>query len=238
MDMEGWRFVMDVGIATVVAVLLGTVLSFIFNAWVDSKGWKKVKEKIGDTSRGSLNIQHEDIKDSIVERTSSIYDKVSNIDKEICASKKDYENLNLDQKEVRNNVNKLVLDWERAISENKELKSDLKLIREENQNNIEKCHIFELNNKHTTQENNNLKEENRTLKLELGNFKTGFNNANQKIETLEKENDNLERANIRLENENRKLSSTLDLAKERLGINTSENSLGKSEHEQEYENER
>lgn len=220
--MEGWRFIVDVGIATVVAVLLGAVLSFLFNIWVDSKGWKKVNEKIGDTSRGSLNIQHEDIKDTIkfktnsiekaiTEKTSSICTKVDNIDKITARNEFLYQNLNDDQKKVRDNVNKLVLDWEKTISENKELKSD-------NKNLMEQLNRITLENKNLVEVYREIKENNTTVKSELNSFKISLKDANVKIDNLKLENKYLKEENAEIKNDNKKLSEHLKLAKQMLDI--------------------
>ncbi len=124
--------------------LLGLVGTTFYSIVQDSKGWKKVQSKIGENRRSSLEEQHEDIKDAIkvrtegiekaiVDKTSNIYSKVDNIDKIMNRNEARYENLNLDQKEVRNNVNKLVNSWEALIKENQELKELVLKLEYENQ---------------------------------------------------------------------------------------------------------
>lgn len=198
--MEGWKFVMDVAIATLIAVFLSAVLSFIFNTWVDNRGWKKVEEKIGDTSKGALNVQHEDIKDTvkaktdsiekvIIDKTSSIYTKVDKINDITIKNETLYETLNIDQKEVKNNVNKLILDWEKTVSENKELK---------------------LINKKILEEMDLLKESRLEAKIENKDIREKLDKLNSVNRIISEEKQELKNKNIKLEEENNNLYSKIN----------------------------
>lgn len=216
MDMEGWRFVMDVGIATIAACLLGAILTFIFNTWVDNKGWKKVQEKIGDTSKGSLNMQHEDIKNAIIEKTSNIYTKVDKINDITVKNEALYQNLNLDQKEVRNNINKLVFDWEKTISENKELRLQIETIKSEKQE-------LKLENQRNIDRINNLASNIEKLMTENVDLKTERNNIKEQLSKVTLNYDKILVDNEELRKENKQLTKNVSLAKQMLGLRKDKN---------------
>ena len=54
-----------------------------------------------------------------------LYSKVDGIAQVLNKNEGRYENLSLDQREVRNNVNKLVHSWENLIDDNRRLKVSL-----------------------------------------------------------------------------------------------------------------
>lgn len=133
-----WREIIMDSIVVAIIGLAGAVLSA---AVVDSKGYKKIAGKIGNQKSDTLEGQHERIeglimtradviKETVKERTSNIekaqdniLTKVYNIDQEMALAKDRYLTLNLDQREIKDSVGKLVNEWEHAIAENKELKS-------------------------------------------------------------------------------------------------------------------
>lgn len=134
-----WEEVLMGGI---IGAIVATIAVFLSNVWVDIKGWKKVKNLIGNLNGTTLGRQHEDIRvdikqseynisKTITERSTNIYSKVDNIDKEIYANKERYENLKLDQREIKNNLDKLILEWQDLIKENRELKKEVEYLREQ-----------------------------------------------------------------------------------------------------------
>lgn len=124
-------------ITIAVITLIGTV---VFQIIADLKGYKKIAAKMGNHKSDTLEGQHERIeglimtradviKETVKDRTSNIekaqdniLTKVYNIDQEMALAKDRYLTLNLDQREIKDSVGKLVNEWEHAIAENKELK--------------------------------------------------------------------------------------------------------------------
>ena len=134
----------EVLIASLVTGFFGVIAVLITNVFVDKRGYDKIDRKIGNIDNETLAKQHENIRKDISHNTQSfkelqskefyrIYSKVDNIDKIMNRNEARYENLNLDQKEVRNNVNKLVNSWEALIKENQELKELVLKLEYENQ---------------------------------------------------------------------------------------------------------
>lgn len=131
---------------SIVAALIGAIAALLLNVWTDFKGWKKVERLIGNLHDSTLGRQHEDIGKNIdratgdiKERTNSISNEVdkvgswvSRINEMLAKNEVRYENLNLDQKEVRNNVVKLVSSWEELVKENRELKQVVRELKIEN----------------------------------------------------------------------------------------------------------
>ena len=122
---------------TLALAVVGGFIKIIWSSINDRKIFNQLKDKIGNTEGSSLSKQHERIKETIVERANGIekmqnnefariFNKVDSIDKEVVANKERYASLNLDQRDIRDNVNKLVNEWEHAIIENKELKNRIK----------------------------------------------------------------------------------------------------------------
>ena len=75
--------------------------------------------------------------------TKDLYSKVDGIAQVLNKNEGRYENLSLDQREVRNNVNKLVHSWENLIDDNKKLKESV--FELENENEVLKHRIREQN---------------------------------------------------------------------------------------------
>lgn len=169
MNWEGsW---MDIGLATIIGVLIA-------NIFTDFAGWKKVKNKIGENKSDTLEGQHDNIEKTVISKTESIerfqnnefsriYAKVDSIDKEIYANKEKYQNLNLDQKEIKNNLDKLLFEWQNLVTENKELKKETEILREQNNE------LFQQNIK---EHENNLK---LAEKLEIANQILGINDKSK-----------------------------------------------------------
>ena len=136
MDIDWGKFFMDIGVATIIAAIGISILA-------DFRGWKKVKEKLGIGKTSSLEEQHDNIKDVIggkvdnIEKLQNsefnrIYAKVASIDNIMNKNEVRYENLNLDQRDIKDNLHKLVYDWEKANSENKELKGRITELEKRN----------------------------------------------------------------------------------------------------------
>lgn len=124
---------------TLALAVIGGFVKIIWSSINDRKLFDQLKDKIGNTEGSSLSKQHEAIKDKIAEKASNIeksqdriFNKVDSIDKEMVVSRERYASLNLDQRDIRDNVNKLVNEWEYAIAENKELKNRIKELETKN----------------------------------------------------------------------------------------------------------
>ena len=209
--MDWGEFIMDVGIATVIAVLLGSVLSFAFNTWSDNRGWKKVESKIGNTDEGSLYIQHQNIEKVILEKTLNIYNKVDKTNEIVIRNEERYGNLDANQKEIRNNVSKLVFDWEKAISENKELKSHIESIRLEKQE-------LKMDNQRIMEKLNNLISNNEKIIAENIELKVENKNIREQLNKINLDNDKSLSDNKNLIDENKKLTKKLLIAEQLLDI--------------------
>ncbi|TAH61135.1 MAG: hypothetical protein EWM50_06185, partial [Gottschalkiaceae bacterium] len=131
--MDWGKIIMD----GIVIAIIGLIAAIMTQVVADFKGYRKIADKIGNHKSDTLEGQHESLGKTIIERTNSIekiqnsefnriFNKVDNIDKEMAtnkeANKERYNNLNFDQKKVKDNVDRLVYDWERTIAENRELK--------------------------------------------------------------------------------------------------------------------
>ena len=155
MDVDWGKILMDpvvqgaiIGAAGAVALAALAGFFKIVLSFRDKKLFDEIKTKIGNHKSDTLEGQHDDIKNIIVDKTNNlkeintnefnrIYVKVDSIDKEIAVSKEKHNNLNLDQKSVKNNVEKLVYDWERLITENIELKGRITELEKKNNELIE-----------------------------------------------------------------------------------------------------
>ncbi|SHH59862.1 hypothetical protein [Sporanaerobacter acetigenes] len=139
-----WRgFWMEVIVASLITGVFGVLVVLITNMFVDKRGYDKIDRKIGYINNETLTKQHENISNDISYNTKKleksqdkefnrIYTKVDNIDKEIYSNKEKYQNLNLDQREIRNNLDKLLFQWQNLITENKELKKEVEVLKEQN----------------------------------------------------------------------------------------------------------
>lgn len=134
-----------------VGSLIGVVGTLGFSIWSDKKAYNRISDKVGELNNTTLSGQHneisgllkdvkEDVKDTIIDRarltdrsTKELYLKVHEIAKIMDKNEGRYENLNLDQREVRNNVNKLVINWETLIKDNSELKGLVMDLKKENE---------------------------------------------------------------------------------------------------------
>jgi regulator of replication initiation timing len=216
--MDWRRVIIEWGWLGMAIPLFGLVGTTFYSITQDKKGWKNVQSKIGENRRSSLEEQHEDIKDAIkvrtegiekaiVDKTSNIYTKVDKINDITVRNEVLYQNLDVEQKEIRNNVNKLILDWEKTISENKELKSQIDYLKYEKHElmvNRDKAKEKLDKLEKTINENTILKDDNTILKSE--------------IESLKDQNSCLIYQNKELQITNKNLSKNLDIAKQALGI--------------------
>lgn len=193
--MDWGKLIMDTVIASLITGIFAVVAVLVTNGYTNKKGYEKLDSKIGDLGDNTLNRQHEEINNSIraktenmekaiMEKTSNIYTKVDSIDKITVKNEALYENLNQNQKEVRNNVNKLVLDWERTISENKELKAINKKL-------LEEVSSFKENRFETKIETKDIKEKLDKLISINGEITKENQELKSKITKLEEENNNL-----------------------------------------------
>lgn len=152
-----WRdIIIETIVASIVTGVFGIIVVIITNIFVNKRAFDKVDGKIGDLTNTTLSGQHSDIEKAIIEKisngtinvlnsNSNINTKVEKINDIMVKNEGRYENLNLDQREVRNNINNLLYNLESTVSENKDLKAEIKVL---------KGQIKEL-----TQENKQLKRE-------------------------------------------------------------------------------
>lgn len=152
-----WRdIILETIVASIVTGVFGIIVVIITNIFVNKRAFDKVDGKIGDLTNTTLSGQHSDIEKAIIEKisngtinvlnsNSNINTKVEKINNIMVKNEGRYENLNLDQREVRNNINNLLYNLESTVSENKDLKAEIKVL---------KGQIKEL-----TQENKQLKRE-------------------------------------------------------------------------------
>lgn len=155
MDLRG--IVMETIIASVITGIFGIIVVLITNASINKKGYDKIDSKIGELGDDTLSRQHRDIKEnirlvetnikeSIIDKTSSVYSKVDNINEMMIKNEGRYENLNLDQREIRNNIDKLLFEWQSLLTENNKLRMENNRLRDKIhslQNQIEKEDEFE-----------------------------------------------------------------------------------------------
>lgn len=159
---------------TLALAVVGGFIKIIWGSISDRKFFNEIKDKIGNTEGFPLSRQHEDIKETIEgrtdviketikERTSniekaqdSILIKVYNIDQEMAANKERYGTLNLDQREIRNSVNKLVIEWEHAIAENKELRSRIMELEKQIEKMGKQYDELEIKNKELEKQNKDM----------------------------------------------------------------------------------
>lgn len=115
----------------------GSIMSVVgvigVSVWSDKKGYRKIRDKIGNTNDYSLSAQHKQIEKVIAgsektlnEKSSLIFSKVDNIDKEITQNKVLHQNLNTDQKDIKGTLDRLLFDWQTVSSENKVLKDRIR----------------------------------------------------------------------------------------------------------------
>lgn len=133
MDWE--RFLME----SITVALISVAAALILNVWTDFKGWKKIEKLIGNLNGTTLGRQHEDIEKTVIKEAGAIKigsgkieNMVSNITSILSKQEGRYESLNLDQKQVRDNVLKLVNNWEELVKENHKLKQAVRELKKEN----------------------------------------------------------------------------------------------------------
>ena len=144
MDIDWGKILMDpivqgaiiTASGAIVIAVIGGFIKIICSDINEKKYFEFMKVKLGARKTSSLEEQHDDIKDIIVDKTNNlkvlntnefnrIYTKVDSIDKEIGINKERTASLNLDQRIIRSNVEKLVYDWEKVNSDNQFLKGQL-----------------------------------------------------------------------------------------------------------------
>ena len=134
--MDWGEYLMDIGVATIIAAIGISLLA-------DFKGWRKVQEKIGKNKTSSLEEQHENLEKTVINKTENmkelqnvefnkIYTIVDKTNDIIVKNENEYQNLNVNQKEIKNNIDKLLREWQTLVTENKELKKELDIIKEQN----------------------------------------------------------------------------------------------------------
>jgi uncharacterized protein (DUF3084 family) len=206
----------DIGIATIIAALIANLLNDFF-------GWKKVKNRIGNNKSSSLEEQHEDIKDTIVERTSNIYAKVEKINDITVKNEFLYGNLNSNQKEIKENINNFIRDWEKTISENKELKAQVEIFKSEklelkidNEKIKESLNKVILNNEKLMEGNTNFKAENKTIGEQLNKIASENGKIISENTNLREENKEIKLENKTIRAELNKLQLSMDKANSKI----------------------
>ena len=147
--------------------IIGVIGAVLVGVWSDKKGYKSIDAKIGNLNNTTLAGQHNElstlinsvnsnVKETITDKAKytdmisrELISKVDSINRTMDKNEVRYENLNLDQKEVRNNVNKLVNSWEELIKENRDLKISIEKLKHENEilkSSIQKTHDKQLDN--------------------------------------------------------------------------------------------
>ncbi|MFA5576310.1 MAG: hypothetical protein WCZ27_09730 [Tissierellaceae bacterium] len=220
---------MEIAFASLITGVFGVVAVLISNGFTDRRGYRSIDRKIGNLNDTTLGKQHENIESVLKERTkdldkvikektSGIYAKVEKINDITIKNENLYKNLNQDQKEVRNSVNNLVRDWEKAILENKELKLENKELLSENRELASKIHALDIEKEKMKLENTYTKENLNNIILE--NQRIGIENKDLKaqLKDIITENKNtIEGLNLKisqLEDDYKTLSKELDLANE------------------------
>jgi len=223
------RYFMEIAFASLITGVFGVVAVLISNGFTDRRGYRSIDRKIGNLNDTTLGKQHENIESVLKERTkdldkvikektSGIYAKVEKINDITIKNENLYKNLNQDQKEVRNSVNNLVRDWEKAILENKELKLENKELLSENRELASKIHALDIEKEKMKLENTYTKENLNNIILE--NQRIGIENKDLKaqLKDIITENKNtIEGLNLKisqLEDDYKTLSKELDLANE------------------------
>ena len=212
--MDWGKIIMDTVIASFITGIFAVVAVLVTNGYSKKKGYNKIDSKIGDLYNTTLSRQHEDIErsiidktstieKSIIEKTSNIYAKVEKINDITVRNEALYQNLGSNQKEIKTSMGNFILDWEKTISENKEVK----LLNEKLANKVDKL-INEVNllkeskfemkvenkiNKDKldsiTSTNKELLESNIELKNLANKLKEENNNLYSRINELELEDD-------------------------------------------------
>lgn len=141
--MDWGSIIMDTIIASIITGALGIMAVLITNTYANKRGYDKIDSKIGEIRNTTLSGQHENIqknielssssiKNSIQNKLGEVDGKVNGIGQILVRNEERYLNLNVDQKEIRNNVSKLLYSWEMMIKENQELKHSIDRLTQEN----------------------------------------------------------------------------------------------------------
>ncbi len=212
-----WRkFVVEWGWVAIAVPLLALIGTTIVNIAQDNKGWKNIKNKIGEKRGHTLEEQHEDIKDAITEKTSTIYTKVEKISDITIRNESLYKNLDLNQQKVKDNVNKLVFDWEKTVTENKELNKELQKIKEQNNILIRQNNEMRIENKELKKEIGTVKEQNNNLIWQNNEIRIENKELQREIGAIKEQNNTLIRQSNEIKAENKKLSKQVELARRTL----------------------
>lgn len=126
-----WGYIMDIAIATIVGTLIAVAGSILVNCIINSKGYKDIKDKMGELPNTTLSGEHKKISDDIIRsvekenknvvdkigilnnttlsgQNTEIINKVNNIDKmlfsEIQKSNVKYDNLTEKQKDLKEQI--------------------------------------------------------------------------------------------------------------------------------------
>jgi predicted nuclease with TOPRIM domain len=149
--MEWREFIMD-NKGDIIQALITFVGLVGLAIWTDVKGWRKVKDKIGMNRSDTLEGQHYTIEKVIIDKTDNLiefqdkeftrfFNKVDNVNGIVLKSEARYENLNLDQRNIKDTMDKLLNEWQNLSNENnrlkeknRELQKELERIKEHNRN--------------------------------------------------------------------------------------------------------
>lgn len=122
--------------------MIGVISTLGISVLSDRKAYRKIEGMIGRLDNITLSGQHNEINHSIVHRHNEVIQKVNDqasilagtsrdilLKVEIIKSSLDrnegrYENLSADQREMRNNVLRLVESYEKLVDENKMLREE------------------------------------------------------------------------------------------------------------------
>ena len=126
--MDYGRLVMD----SVAVAIIGVIGVLLLNLLNEYRGWRKVEKLIGRLDDTTLNKQHNEIKENINDKTEGIKTKVDRIDTMLIRNEERYLNLNSDQKEIRNNINKFLHDWEGMRLKIGQLQEEINTLNKEN----------------------------------------------------------------------------------------------------------
>lgn len=192
MAMSWENIIMETIVASLITGIFGVIVVLLTNAYINKRGYEKIDSKIGSLSNTTLSGQHDSLSrehDSlskehdrlervVAEKSLSIYAKVDCIDKITAKNEALYQNLDQDQKEVRDNVTKLIYNWERTLKDNNELLSQMNLIRNEMASLSEK-------NRNLGDEITSLKEQNSNLIYENKELRETNKNLAESLEVIE-----------------------------------------------------
>ncbi len=124
--------------ATITISIVGGTVGIIKNIILNKEAYedlnRKLDNKMGSLDNGSLSKQHENMErnltNTITDKASNIYFKVDSIDKLMSKNEGRYESLNFDQKEIKNNIDKLLLEWQNLSIENNNLRRENHRLRD------------------------------------------------------------------------------------------------------------